>query len=93
MAHKEDNLDISKIDGSDIYRVVEKSWPINISGIARELGLKVDGKDQKKIVARLSYHVKKLKNEEKIVVKKIDRAVVMWPHEIEKIRFIHEMMR
>ncbi|RLG20844.1 hypothetical protein DRN74_04485 [Candidatus Micrarchaeota archaeon] len=93
MEKKRNSLDISKIGRIEIYRVIEKHWPINISGIARELGLNPDGEHQKRVVARISYHVNKLKQEEKVHTKKIDRAVVIWPHEIEKIRFIHEMLK
>lgn len=75
-----------------IYEIIESNWPIHISGIARELRLPVDGAEKKKIVARINYHVNKLKDEEKIHTKKIDRALVIWPFEIEKLRFIHEML-
>ena len=90
---KEINSDVAKISKERIFEVIEKHWPINISGIARELGLNPDGEHQKRVVARISYHINKLKQEEKVHTKKIDRAVVIWPHEIEKIRFIHEMLK
>lgn len=77
----------------DVYKIIESDWPIHISGIARKLGLPVDGKDKKKIVARINYHVKLLKEEEKILTKKIDRALVIWPHDVEKIRFVHEILK
>lgn len=92
MSKQKDVFDISKIDSNRIYNIIEKSWPTNISGIARELGFDIHEGNQKKVVARLSYHVNKLKKAERIHTKKIDRAVVIWPNEIERIRFIHEMM-
>jgi len=76
----------------EVYNVIESEWPIHISGIARKLGMPVD-EEPKKITSRLRYHVNLLKNEEKVITKKIDRALVVWPHDIEKIRFVHEMMR
>ena len=93
MTKQKDIFDISKIDSNQVYKIIEGSWPTNISGIARELGFNIHEGNQKKVVARLSYHVNKLKKDEKIHTKKIDRAVVIWPHDIERIRFIHEMMR
>lgn len=77
----------------EIFEIIESDWPVHISGIARKLGLPVDGKDKKKIIARINYHINQLKEEEKILTKKIDRALVIWPHDIEKLRFVHEMLK
>ena len=89
------SLDMSKkISRGEIYKIIENEWPVNISGIARRLELPVDDSTKtKQIVARISYHVNELKKQEKIHTKKIDRALVVWPHEIEKIRFVHELMK
>ena len=84
---------MSKNFQNEILEVIDSNWPIHISGIARKLGLPVDGKEKKKIIARINYHINQLKEEEKIVTKKIDRALVIWPHDIEKIRVIHEMLK
>ena len=77
----------------EVYKIIESDWPIHISGIARKLGLPVDSDEKKKIIARINYHVNQLKKEEKILTKKIDRALVIWPHEIEKLRFVHELLK
>lgn len=84
---------MSKNFRTEIYVIIESDWPIHISGIARKLGLPVDGDEKKKIVARINYHINQLKNEEKILTKKIDRALVIWPNDIEKLRFVHEFMK
>ena len=76
----------------EIYKVVENNWPIHISGIARKLDMPVD-KEPKKVTSRIKYHINLLKDEEKVLTKKIDRALVIWPHDIEKLRFVHEMLR
>jgi predicted transcriptional regulator len=74
----------------EIYRIIEKDWPVHETEIAKKLGLKGE---QKKVVALINYHVKKLQEEEKVMSKKIGRARVVWPQEIEKLRFIHEMLK
>jgi predicted transcriptional regulator len=81
---------MSKDTRERIYRIIEKDWPLHETEIARKLGLKGD---QKKVVARINYHVKALEKDELVRTKKIGRARVVWPQEIEKIRFIHEMMK
>lgn len=83
---------MSKNLKNEVYQVIERDWPIHISGIARRLNMPVD-KEQKRVVSRIQYHVDKLKEEEKIVTKKIDRALVIWPREVEKLRFVHELLR
>ena len=84
---------MSKDFRTEIYGIIESDWPIHISVIARKLGLPVDGEEKKKIIARINYHVNQLKKEEKILTKKIDRALVIWPYDIEKLRFVHEILR
>lgn len=76
----------------DIYGVIENNWPINISGIARKLKIH-DEKDARKSIARIKYHITKLEKQEKIYIKKIDRATVIWPQDIEKLRFVHEFLK
>ncbi len=78
--------------GERVYEVVEAEWPIHITGIAKKLGFKVTEKSQKRVVARIRYHLRQLENDEKIRTKKVSRAVVAWPHDVEKIRFVHELL-
>lgn len=75
-----------------ILEIVENEWPIHASGIARRLGLPVDA-EPKKVTARIKYYLNELENQEKILTKRIDRALVVWPTDIERIRFVNEMMR
>ena len=77
----------------EIYRIIEKDWPLHETEIAKRMGLKVTDKSQKKVVAMINYHVKALEKDELVMTKKIGRSSVVWPREIEKIRFIHEMMK
>ena len=84
---------MSKNLREEIYEIIEKDWPVHETAIAKKLGMKIDGKNQKKAVAKINYHIKALEQQEKIMSKKIGRARVIWPHEIEKLRFIHEMLK
>lgn len=86
-------LDMSKKDlREQIYQVIENDWPVHISGIARKLNMPVD-EEPKRVTSKIGYHIKLLKDDEKVLTKKIDRALVIWPHDIEKLRFVHEMLR
>jgi predicted transcriptional regulator len=84
---------MSKNLREEIYEIIEKEWPVHETAIAKKLGMKINGKNQKKAVARVHYHIKMLKDQEKIVTKNVGGSLLIWPHEIEKIRFIHEMMK
>jgi len=79
-----------------ILSVIENEWPISITQIAKQLGLykgKMTEKKRKAVIGKIVYHVKKLKEQEKIRTKKIGQTVIIWPHEIEKLRVLHEMLR
>lgn len=76
-----------------IYVVIESEWPIHITGIAKKLGFNVTEENQKQVVARIRYHLRQLEDEERIRTKKVSRALIAWPHEVEKIRFVHEMLK
>jgi len=81
---------MSKGTRAEIFRIIEKDWPLHETEIAKKLGLKGE---QKKVVAMINYHVKALEKDELVMTKKIGRARVVWPQEIEKIRFIHDMLK
>lgn len=72
-----------------IFEVVEKSWPIHVSGICKELKFEGNISD----ISKVRYHVYKLKIERLIHTKKIDRALVAWPVEIDRLRVVHELLR
>lgn len=79
-----------------IIVVIEKEWPVSITEIAKHLGIFKKGMDEKKrkaAVGKITYHVKKLKEEEKIRTKKIGQTVIIWSQDIEKLRVLHEMLR
>jgi hypothetical protein len=73
-----------------VFERIELSWPINTKEIAAGLGM--DPEDNNS-VKKISYHIKNLEHEEKIMTKRIGQAHVAWPHEIERLRTIHEFLR
>lgn len=78
-----------KILRENIYKIIEKKWPTYISEICDELKLSVNNKN----IAKIKYHIKILEKENKIRTKKIDRALVVWPISIEKLRVIRELVK
>jgi hypothetical protein len=80
----------------ETLKVIEENWPISVTEITKKLGIFKKGMDERKrkaSIGKISYHIKKLKDEEKIMTKKIGQTVIIWPTEIEKLRVLHEMMR
>lgn len=78
-----------------ILQVIEKEWPISVTQIANHLGHYTAGMSERKrkaAVGRVSHHVRQLRAANKIHVKKIGGAVVVWPVAIERLRLLHEFM-
>jgi hypothetical protein len=81
---------------NEIMAVIEEDWPISVTEIAKKLGIFKKGMDEKKrkaSIGKIGYHVKKLKEDERLMTKKIGQTVIIWPADIEKLRVLHEMMR
>ena len=76
-----------------IYDLIETDWPIHTTEIANKLGFKVNEENKKRVLGRIKYHLDLLAMNEKILTKKIAGARGVWPHEIERIRFVHEMLK
>lgn len=72
-----------------ILQAVYKNWPIHASGICKQLHIEATIAN----ISKVSYHLKNLEKEGKIHLKRIDRASVSWPREMEKLRIIHEMLQ
>jgi predicted transcriptional regulator len=72
-----------------IFSIVGENWPIHSSGICRLIGIPPTGAN----VSKIDYHIKKLRQENKVQTKRIDRALVVWPSEIEKIRLVHDFIK
>lgn len=72
-----------------IFEIIQKDWPIHPSGVCRELGLETNVSN----ISKIKYHFGILKKKDMIQTKQIDRALVAWPSEIDKIRMVHEFMK
>jgi len=80
----------------NIMMIVENEWPVSVTEIAKHLGIFKKGMKEKKrkaAIGKVSYHVKKLKQKDDIRTKKIGQTVIIWPHDIEKLRVVHEMLK
>ena len=73
-----------------ILKIIHNNWPVHVREVARHLDL--DPYDISN-VSKIRYHFKSLEKQEKIRTKKIGRALVAWPTEMEKLRLIHELLR
>ncbi len=74
---------------TDISGIIHQNWPVHASGICRQLGIEVSVSNISKVI----YHMKKLDGHGEIRLRKIDRALVAWPAEIERLRVIHELIK
>ena len=76
-----------------IYEIIVDKWPTHVSEVARTLKLFPENDpESKSVIAKVKYHFDQLAREHKINVKKIDRALVAWPVEVEKYRTLHELL-
>ncbi|MBD3155270.1 MAG: hypothetical protein GF368_01280 [Candidatus Aenigmarchaeota archaeon] len=73
-----------------IFETIAAKWPTNVRAVIKEMGM-----DEMNIsnVTKFKYHFDQLARNGRIRVKKIDRALVAWPKEIEKLRVVHQFMR
>jgi predicted transcriptional regulator len=78
---------------NQIYELIETDWPMHTTEIANKLGFEINDENKKRVLGRIKYHLDIMAANEKILTKKIGGARVVWPHEIERIRFVHEMLR
>ncbi len=73
----------------EVHRIIRQNWPVHPSDVCRKLGLAVNPST----ISKIKYHFNILVENKKIRTKKIDRALVAWPSDIEKLRIIHEFVR
>ena len=72
-----------------VLELVEHHWPVHIKELVRDLGLEVNNANIKKI----SYHIKELERKDKVRTKRIGKALIAWPHDMERLRAIYELIR
>jgi predicted transcriptional regulator len=75
--------------GDKVLQLIDYNWPIHVRELVTNLGLENNNSNIKKV----AYHIKKLEYKEKVRTKRIGKALVVWPYDMEKLRFIHEMLR
>jgi len=73
---------------NNIYETICREWPIHASGVCRHLKIPVNPSN----ISKIKYHFDILKKQNKIRTKKLDRALVAWPVQIEKIRVMQELI-
>jgi predicted transcriptional regulator len=73
----------------NILELIEHHWPVHVKELVRDLGLEVSNASIKKV----SYHIKELEKDEKVRTKRIGKALIIWPHDMEKLRLIYELIR
>lgn len=78
-----------KILRQKILELVEVNWPTHIKELVRNLDYEVDNDNIKKV----SYHIKILEKQKRVKSKRIGQALIIWPMDIERLRFIHELIK
>ena len=73
-----------------IYEIISTRWPTYVRDVIEELGW-----DRENIsnVTKVKYHFDQLARVGRIKVKRIDRALVAWPAEIERLRVVHDFIK
>ena len=74
---------------NEVYSIIKEDWPVHPSGVCRKLNLELNVSN----ISKIKYHFDVLRKKNKIKTKKIDRALVGWPSDNEKLRIIHDFMK
>ena len=73
-----------------VLELIHNNWPIHVREVIQLLNW--DPYDISN-VSKIRYHFHELRKKERIRTKKIGRALVAWPVDIEKLRLVHELLR
>jgi hypothetical protein len=73
----------------EVHKIIRENWPIHPSEVCRKMGIEVTVSN----ISKIKYHFNILHDKKKVRLKKIDRALVAWPYEIERLRIIHDFVR
>jgi len=73
-----------------IFEIISNNWPTYVRGVIEELGW-----DRENIsnVTKVKYHFDQLAREGRIRVKRIDRALVAWPADVERLRVVQDFIK
>jgi len=72
-----------------VFQIIKENWPVHPSGVCRILKIE----DSVANISKIKYHFDVLRKKGLVRTKKIDRALVAWPAEIEKIRLVHDLLK
>ncbi|MDD5086714.1 MAG: hypothetical protein PHV16_03085 [Candidatus Nanoarchaeia archaeon] len=72
-----------------VYSIIRESWPIHPSGVCKKIGIEPNVSN----ISKVKYHFDVLRKNKKIRTTKVDRALVGWPVEIERLRVLHDFIR
>lgn len=73
-----------------IFEIISTHWPTYVRGVIEELGWERENISN---VTKVKYHFDQLARIGRIKIKKIDRALVAWPSEVERLRVVHDFIR
>jgi predicted transcriptional regulator len=73
-----------------IFEIISTRWPTYVRDVIEELGW--DREDISN-VTKVKYHFDQLARERRIMVKRIDRALVAWPADVERLRVVHDFIK
>ena len=74
----------------NVLQIINNNWPIHVREVVKILGwdpLNITN------VSKIRYHFIEIEKKKKIHIKKIGRALVAWPTDIERLRAIHKMLK
>ena len=75
-----------------VFSIIRSNWPIHITEIAEKMNLLKNDEERKAVIAHLSYHIRELVKKGKIKSKRIGKANVVWPSEVENIKAMRDFM-
>lgn len=72
-----------------VLELIEHNWPVHVKELVRDIGLEINNSNIKKV----SYHIKELEKLEMVRTKRIGKALIAWPYDMEKLRVIYELIK
>ena len=73
-----------RIESEAVYRVISAHWPMHVTEIAEKMGM--HGSERAASISHLCYHVRALVKRGLVRSKKVGKALVVWPSEVENLK-------
>ena len=78
---------------SRILGVVHSRWPTSSIEIAEFLGHEIHSRELKRQhSSRITYYLKKLVKQNRLMSKRVGNALIVWPYEVETFRVMKEIL-